>query len=772
MVTYHFYYKMMNDVYSKIYEMHPLKHHLMKFGDSYLTLSNEEMNEEIMKEIQEKLEKSEELGFRDYVYIPYCICLISKYPYILEMKKCLQSIYIMLIKNLKENNYDVNNLIMYLIHSVPIPERETKIKFFIPYYNKCIKLTCPKMYDIKVVNRRISNILKYFSIDNILIIYRLMLSEKKILFIDDDYTRLSLVTDNFISLLYPFQWVHTYIPIMSDQMLQYLEAFLPFVNGINNSLMPLVTNLFEENPSENDDEVFLIYISENKIKLGSSLINHNKKINKYLQDYVPNLPIQMEKQLKYKLKKIKDELDSVLKNSKKNKKINLEEFDFDLRIRNSFIEMYVEMFHDSYKYMTLLDDDVVFNKSLFLQKIINNNDKRFYNEFMDTQLFQQFTQNIAKGRLQYFSKMVKNYNPNKKEKYASSLSLSLPSPIAALQLKRTLTNKMKQDKIYIISPNYLKINDESVQKIEKKIVETYKLDEKVDEDGMIISNDRIITEIGKLKNDNYQNNNCYIYTAPEVNKNKKENENPIDKFKSKEISDKSLMYMAFQLKLNSNENDAKKSEKEKDTIKETIKDFTMNIFTSKDIVDEPNLKKNLQNSLNTPFGRQFFVNILSKNLTNIILLQEKSFQLLGTLIFNSLLFILNIQETDLLLEQAVILVKSTQYFGREIKGKTFTLWKEYKTKIQGYSKVNQNNFWEMWYHMETKNEKLNENKTIFKLLEFMIELELDRSFIKNVLKGLAEKLYGKESIELGDINEDILERLKKAKYSNLKSSKK
>ena len=74
------------------------------------------------------------------------------------------------------------------------------------------------------MNTSLCNLLKYFNIDNLVIIFRLMLFEKKILFIDNDYTRLSLVTDNFISLLYPFQWIHTYIPIMSDQMLKYLET--------------------------------------------------------------------------------------------------------------------------------------------------------------------------------------------------------------------------------------------------------------------------------------------------------------------------------------------------------------------------------------------------------------------------------------------------------------------------------------------------------------------------------------------------------------------
>ena len=115
-------------------------------------------------------------------------------------------------------------------------------------------------------------LLKLFTIDYITIIFRLILFEKKILFIDDDYTRLSNVTDNFISLLYPFQWVHTYIPIMSDQMLKYLETFLPFLNGINSSLMPLVKELFECGEMEESDEMFLIEIKESKLELGSTLI--------------------------------------------------------------------------------------------------------------------------------------------------------------------------------------------------------------------------------------------------------------------------------------------------------------------------------------------------------------------------------------------------------------------------------------------------------------------------------------------------------------------
>ena len=754
MMTFHFYQKIMNDIYSKLYEMHPLKHHLMKFGDRFLDMSEEEMDEKITNQIQEGLEKSQELGFRDYVYVPFCICLISKYRYVKEMKKCLRSIYKMIINHFGNDKPDLNNLIMHLIHSVPIPEKNTKVKFFIPFCKKGIQLTCPKVQDISVMNTNISTLLKYFSIDRIVIIFRLMLFEKKILFIDDDYTRLSLVTDSFISLLYPFQWVHTYIPIMSDQMLKYLETFLPFLNGINSSLMNLVTEVFANNENEESEEVFLIYINKDKFRLGSSLTTNKKKKYKYLQENVPALPSGMEKELRNKLKKIKDELDNLLKNPKE-KKHELSEIDF--RIRNVFIDMFVQMFHDYYKYMTFLDDDAVFNKTLFLEKITNNNDKHFYDEFIDTQLFQQFSQNIIKDELNYFTTMAMKYDSNKKE-----------------TIKRAIKMKNNEEKLYLIRPDYLKIEGKNAGDIEEKIKNQYEMNKPVNEEGGIEPSKRILSQFDKIKDENYNEKNCLIYTLPEslIKKEKKQ----VDKISTSSnefINKENRIYKALQqLKLKSTKTFARRgtvmSEKEIDNIKETIKDFTVKIFKSEEIEEETKIKKDLQNSLNNPYGREFFVSLLSKNVTNIILLKEKSFQLLGTLIYNSLLFILNIEESSTLLEQMVILIRSTKYYGQEIKGATTTIWDAYKSKFQGYSKVNQANFWDKWYELEIKKESeitnLKKEKQILEICDIMISLELTKSFVKNVTYKLSEKEFGKESDNYQTAVGLITEKIIKAKY--------
>lgn len=63
------------------------------------------------------------------------------------------------------------------------------------------------------------------------------------------------------------------------------------------------------------------------------------------------------------------------------------------------------MFHDYEKYAGILDDDVIFNKVLFMNTI--SKDQKFYDEFIDCQLFQQFTQNITKDGFSYFNKKIK-----------------------------------------------------------------------------------------------------------------------------------------------------------------------------------------------------------------------------------------------------------------------------------------------------------------------------------------------------------------------------
>ena len=756
MMTYHFYQKINNNEYTKIYEMHPLKNHLMKFGDSYLTLSEEGFTEKIIKKVQETLELCQELGFRDYVYVPFCLSIISKYPYAYEMTRCLQSILNVMseeeIIGHSKMNFKLNDLIMYLINSIPIPiEKNTRVKFYIPFFDKGITLKCPKIDEINLVNINYMRLIELFPIDTFLTIIRILLFEKKILFIDEDYTRLSEVTDAFISLLYPFKWVHTYIPIMSDQMLKYLETFLPFLNGIHSSLMPLVSQLFIESEIEDNEDVFLIYNKDGKIDLSSTLKKKKKKVSKYIQSNIPLLPISIEKKIKNKLIEIKENYNNFLKipiskYSKETEPLDISKFNKD--IREAFIGMFVDMFKDYPKYMCLLDSDVVFNKNSFM-KSVEKQDTNFYNEFLDTQIFQQFTQYVFTNECDYFNKIISTDEEDKSEFTGIPLDV-------------------KTEKVYVIPPCYLGTNEKDNNKIQEFISQYYPTnlesnfiakDEFKDMNGIILPCHRVIPSITEIQEEDYNNNNCLIYFMPNMNRVSKKRtllrESSQRIFKTLKKNDKmnEIQELSLRKTLTTANYNEELQEIEKDRIKEIIKDYLRKIFQSENIdYKDQKIKSEILNILKLPFARDFFISLLSSNSKNIVTLQINSFSFLEFLIYNVLYESLKISETDKLLEDVYLLIKSTIYFGVDIKGKTRTLFQTMRVKIKEFPKVNQKNFWNIWFEKEISLKRdrgdANKQKIILDICSKMVNLQIPKIIIKDILDDLNKNSFG-ESSEMG-----------------------
>ena len=756
MMNFHFYLKMSVSDYSKKYEVHPLKYHLNKFAEIYIGLSDEEITGETEKKIQNNLQVCEQLGYIDTVFIPYCICLISKYPYVQGMKNCLQSIYTIIKK--EENaktDIVINELIMYLINSIPIPAKDTRIKFLIPYCDSSIDIECPKVDDINIMNLSASSLLRIFSIDNLIIIFKLLISEKKILLIDNDYERLSTVADGLVSILYPFNWVHTYIPIMSDQMLKYLETFLPFLNGINESLIPLVRKVFAEGEMTDDgDEVFLICIrATNQIRLSSALKGKNIKLEKYLQDNIPPLPYSLEKELRNKLKKAKYELEDINKNKAKNTIENKQAC--ELNIRDAFIDLFVEMFQDYARYLYFVEEEPVFNKSLYLEKQ-SNNEKKFYNEILDTQLFQQFTQNVVKEDMNYFNNKIalREQGKKKKEKKRSNIT-----------------------KEYFINPGFLNIpkNDEKILRPLIKQLKSKYPEIKFNQSTLILEKQMLIDE------KKYDEKNCQIYLTPEELESKKQEPVPIvlaetdfKKRSKRKMTNHIILQKIKAMNLTSSiktkEAQNEKTEREQEMIKEEIKDLVIKIFKSEPVKFDKKESTELFNKLNRPFARKFFISLLTNKSSKIILLKDNSAHLLWTLINESILNSLKLEETDEVLEETALLIKSSNFYGIQEQGVTKSLFEKNIPKIQQFSKIKQDNFWQKWYEIELSKDEKNKNdvkfkqKIIYDICKDLITLQLPKSLVKNLCNHINEKEFGKGTEIQQETFHKIIELITSAKY--------
>ena len=785
MMTYHFYRKMMNDEYTKKYEMHPLKHQLMRFGDAYLTFREEEFTEDIVQQVQKTLEFCQDLGFREYVYVPYCLCLISKYPYSFEMEKCLQSIFKMITDEKNEYNFEINDLIMYLINSIPIPDKNSLVKFYLPYCDKDISLRNTKINGLNIMYIDFAKLTHIFSVSNIIIIFRLLLSEKKILFIDDDYTNLSKVTDAFISLLYPFKWVHTYIPIMSEQMLKYLESFLPFVNGINTSLMPLVKNIFSEGEIDESEEVFLVYIKENDIRIGSHLKNKKIKMSKYIQNNVISLPANIEKDLKKKLVSVQDKYESYIKNPKKKNSIEVNQLDY--KFRDAFIDVFVALFSDYQKYIGLLEDDeVIFNRNLFMQSV-KKEVKPFYEGFLDSQLFEQFTQNILTSDCDYFNKKVESFG--KKDKNKEKMSIA--------------STNFGLERNYIVKPDFLKLDDDSNAFIERTMTEKFKINLKTNENGIILPSERNITNLNDIPTEKYDNSKCFIYL---LNNDKKDNQNSKQEQEQEHETPKEDFRVQFLKKINAQrifpmmimgDSHRKKthlntvvkkgdlSDKKKEMLKEEIREWVIKIFKSEvdDYKKNPKIKTDVLSLINNPIGIKIFVDLISHNKQSVTLLQKNSFKLLGFIMYNGLLFLLNCDENDQVIEECVLLFKCTKYFSANFGGKikNYLDVPTFKSNMKKYVKINQKNFWMKWFEIELKEKQNNKKKkndeeedfeddsllkkeTLLSVCGSMIELEITKTTVKNYCDELNDKYFGKTT-DLGKkISDKYIKIITSAKY--------
>ena len=412
-VTYHFFLKMLNYDLGNIYAMYPIKYQLSTYQDELTTTFKDELTEDI----NNKLDIYLELNFRDNVYIPFCLCLVSKYPFYDQMEKCLESIMIS-INNYETTPQELNQLIAYIVESIPAPVKKSKISFFLPHINTLCEIQYPYFEDLLQFGDNPIIILKRLSIPHIIYIIRLLILEQKILVVGRDNDIVSQIILNFVSLLYPFEWIHTYIPIMSEKMLKFLQAFLPFFNGMDYNLYQKAKPILAKAAKG----VFIIDIDNNTIDINSNLRKNAKytKTTAYINKYLDNLPKNIENLLYKELKSIKNDF----KNTENH---NYETSAINIRLKNLFLHVFVELIYDYKKYSHIIDGFPVFNSFLMIKEKPKN-DKSFYKELTSTQLFQMFIQssffNDEEGKQFYFDEYLKDYNKLKNEGYNSNYIFS------------------------------------------------------------------------------------------------------------------------------------------------------------------------------------------------------------------------------------------------------------------------------------------------------------------------------------------------------------
>ena len=66
-----------------------------------------------------------------------------------------------------------------------------------------------------------------------------LLAERKIILVSSHLSLLNQISESLVNLLFPFYWHHIFIPVLPARLLNYLQAPLPYLIGVDRSYFPL-----------------------------------------------------------------------------------------------------------------------------------------------------------------------------------------------------------------------------------------------------------------------------------------------------------------------------------------------------------------------------------------------------------------------------------------------------------------------------------------------------------------------------------------------------
>ena len=536
-------------------------------------------------------------------------------------------------------------------------------------------------------------------------IFILLILEEKILVIGRENDTISKIIINFISLLYPLNWIHTSISIMSAEMARLLSAFLPFFNGMNIDLY----KGFRKDGLEETGQIFIVDIDENKIVINNNLKKGKKKedIYNYLNNTFGPFPKNIKDIFIRELTKIKDDFE-------KRPNHNNDKKDLNIRIKNLFLYTVVLLLFGYEKYIHVVDDFPVFNIDTFVNVKLNE-EKNFYDIFANTQIFTFFIEHTNEQK--YFDDYNQQYQELKKKE--NDEKNIFPILLEKFQ-KKYLDNFEIKKKIFIEEKILKELNlfDSSSFALYRDVdLKKYKYSSKL---GILRENKRITEYLITLNNKNDPKNYNKFSITEDETKNEKVINSKLSIGKSlsnnkrlKIISEKDEKAENIRCPSYINIIESNLTEDEKEEILDGIRAIIRRVYKNKEIIEKD--QETIFNFLKSKFGRDYFINTLYTGFKKDgfkKVLGNKSFRVLKKIIYY-LLVLIEIKKDNSDIKNLVKILKFCLYHITNIEKKEISLCDELFKLLDNYTIFNLNKFCTAWIE-----DDMNENDIkIFKKIE-------------------------------------------------------
>uniref|UniRef100_A0A3B3Z916 UDENN domain-containing protein n=1 Tax=Periophthalmus magnuspinnatus TaxID=409849 RepID=A0A3B3Z916_9GOBI len=171
--------------------------------------------------------------------LPEVHCIVSKLGCFNLFAKILEEV---------ERRRELSNALVYpFMRSVmeapfPAPGRTVSVKSFLPGTgNEVLTLTRP--VDSRLEHVDFDSLLQCLSVGRLLQVFASLLLERRVIFIADKLSVLSLCGHAALALLYPFTWQHTFVPVLPASMLDISCSPTPFLIGVLSPCLPELLEL-------------------------------------------------------------------------------------------------------------------------------------------------------------------------------------------------------------------------------------------------------------------------------------------------------------------------------------------------------------------------------------------------------------------------------------------------------------------------------------------------------------------------------------------------
>jgi len=365
---------------------------------------------------------------RKYYFIQKAICILSKFPFYYNCLSFLKQLY--RIQTASKSLIPLERAICSFVDSLYLQSQEI-VQFIIgeEKLNFYRIANYGELWDTK--NNYLEVLFRVLSFKQIVTAWQALLLEKKLYLLCSSKATLSCVAHGLINLLFPFKWIHVFIPILPEKLKLFIDTPIPLIIGIS---FPCDLNEFPNdaiilNINKNRFENYFSKIPKLKGKLQATL---EKKLRQLKEKYLLDNPIKSDKWMDYQ--------DEAFPSFELDKHIEVD----TTEIRDAFYSIFISIFKNYNKFLdwdtinqnlNSYQEDIIekcFKKKEFLKSHASTEENDFISIFSETSLFNQFFEPFLKiktdGPMGYFLECIKN-RKNEKKAYLQEI---IPDKIRTL----------------------------------------------------------------------------------------------------------------------------------------------------------------------------------------------------------------------------------------------------------------------------------------------------------------------------------------------------